>query len=193
MLAGKARRRHSRFEAQPPRPNMRRTALVILAALIPVLAAHAQEPAKIRAAVFDFELIDTSLEGEKQGPRPDEQARLAHLGQALREKLAASKIYAPVDIAPVEAEAHRQNLQSCGGCDAKMARELGADVAITGAVQKVSNLILNINIYIRDARTGRATDAMSVDIRGNTDESWMHGLDWLLRNKLLASAADRRP
>ena len=32
---------------------------------------------------------------------------------------------------------------------------LGADLAITGVVQKVSNLILNINIYVRDVHTGR--------------------------------------
>jgi hypothetical protein len=147
---------------------------------------------KIHAAVFDFELIDTSLEGEKQGPKPAEQARLALLGRALREKLAASSLYESVDITPVEAEARGKNLQNCGDCDVKMARELGADVAITGTVQKVSNLILNINLYIRDARTGRSIEAMSVDIRSNTDESWMHGLDWLVRNKLLAAPRDRR-
>ena len=28
-------------------------------------------------------------------------------------------------------------------------------------------------------------DARSVDIRGNTDESWRRGLDYLLRNYLL--------
>ena len=30
------------------------------------------------------------------------------------------------------------------------AQKLGADVAVTGVVQKVSNLILNISIYLRD-------------------------------------------
>jgi hypothetical protein len=36
-------------------------------------------------------------------------------------------------------------------------------------------------------RTGRAYGvfARSVDIRGNTDESWRRGLDYLLRNYLL--------
>jgi hypothetical protein len=28
---------------------------------------------------------------------------------------------------------------------------------------------------------------MSVDMRGNTDESWSRALDWLIRNRLLAS------
>ena len=35
-------------------------------------------------AVFDFELIDTSLQGEINGSRADEQTRLTRLGDQLR-------------------------------------------------------------------------------------------------------------
>jgi hypothetical protein len=59
-------------------------------------------------------------------------------------------------------------------------------------VQKVSNLILNINIYLRDARDDRMLQAMSADIRGNTDESWSRGLSYLIRNKLLAEPAAKQ-
>ena len=38
-------------------------------------------------AVFDFELIDTSLEGAIRGVRPDEQERLARLSDQLRQLL----------------------------------------------------------------------------------------------------------
>jgi hypothetical protein len=48
-------------------------------------------------------------------------------------------------------------------------------------VQKVSNLILNINLYMEDVQTGRMEFARSVDIRGNTDESWRHVHDPALR------------
>ena len=72
------------------------------------------------------------------------------------------------------------------GCEAAIARRLGAEVAITGTVQKVSNLILNINLYVRDVATEKRTRTMSVDIRGNTDESWLRGISYLLRNQLLA-------
>ena len=57
--------------------------------------------------------------------------------------------------------------------------------AAWGTVQKVSNLILNINVYTEDAESGKMKFARSVDIRGNTDESWRRGLDYLLRNYLL--------
>ena len=46
-------------------------------------------------------------------------------------------------------------------------------------------LILNINVYLEDERSGKMQFAKSVDIRGNTDESWRRGLDYLLRNYLL--------
>ena len=46
--------------------------------------------------------------------------------------------------------------------------------------QKVSNLILDLNIRITDADSGQVVRGGSVDIRGNTDESWDRGLKYLL-------------
>ena len=45
--------------------------------------------------------------------------------------------------------------------------------AVSGVVQKVSNLILNIHIYVWDANSGRLLQAMSADIRGNMDEPFV--------------------
>ncbi len=50
----------------------------------------------------------------------------------------------------------------------------------------LSNLILNMNIYVRDTSSGATIAAMSADMRGNTDETWSRTLDWLVRNRLLA-------
>jgi hypothetical protein len=72
-----------------------------------------------------------------------------------------------------------------GGCDADFAQKLGAELSITGTVQKVSNLILNINLYARVVATRAPLVAMSVDIRGNTDESWSRGLEYLVRTRFL--------
>ena len=58
--------------------------------------------------------------------------------------------------------------------------------SITGTVQKVSNLILNVNIYARDAASGRLVAAASADMRGNTDESWLRILDFIVKNQILA-------
>ena len=156
-----------------------RTYVVTLCALLFVSCG----PTVARSvAVFDFELIDTSLEGATRGARPDEQQRLARLSDQLRQLLRDSGRFSLVDITPIAREAQASNLQACGGCDMHLAQRIGAELAITGTVQKVSNLILNMNIYVRDATIA----AMSADMRGNTDESWSRTLDWLVRNRLLA-------
>ncbi len=131
--------------------------------------AGAQERAQT-VAVFDFELIDTSLQGEIEGVRADETRRLVLISDALRAALAASDRYELVDMAPA-AQA--------------IAESLGADLAVAGTVQKVSNLILNINVYMREARRPDRVRVYSVDIRGNTDESWLRGISYLARNRLL--------
>jgi len=150
-----------------------------------MMAAPARaDPPKV--AVFDFELIDTSAEGEVAGAKTGEQDRLMRAGQRLRRELAESGKFQVLDIAPVSAAARGSNLQACGGCDVQLAQKLGADLAMTGVVQKVSALILNINIFVRDTRTGQLIASMGVDLRGNTDESWSRAMSYLLRNRLLA-------
>ncbi|MFQ5764001.1 MAG: DUF3280 domain-containing protein, partial [Rhodospirillales bacterium] len=142
-------------------------------------------PAK-KAAVFDFELIDTSLEGEIRGTNPAEQKRLRLISDLLRRQLAASGAYVVIDTAPAAAAIGAAGyLYGCNGCEADIARSLGAELAFTGTVQKVSNLILNINLYVRDVTSRKRIKAMSVDIRGNTDTSWSHGVSYIVRNRLL--------
>jgi hypothetical protein len=138
------------------------------------------------AAVFDFELFDTSLEGELRGENGAEQRRLVAISDQLRQLLADSTLYDIVDLSPVAREiADVGMFRGCNRCDVKIARDLGAEVSITGVVQKVSKLILNINIHIRDAQSGDVLQVMSADIRGNTDRSWERGVSWLVRNRLL--------
>ena len=157
--------------------------IVLVLTLVSAAPAYADPP---KVAVFDFELVDTSLQGEMYGPRSDEHDRLLHAGEQLRNDLAASGRFQVIDIAPVNAAAHGSNLQACGGCDVRFGEKLGADLVITGVVQKVSNLILNINIYVRDVHTGQLVAAASTHMRGNTDESWSRAMNYLVRNRLLA-------
>ncbi len=159
------------------------TIAIALPLAFALTGAQARDP---KVAIFDFEMVDTSLQGAANGPRADEEARLVTLSNALRQRLAQSGRFDVVDIAPVAAQARASNLQACGGCDAGFARELGAKYSVTGWIQKVSNLILNLNIVIRDADSGKIVWAKGVDMRGNTDESWSRALDYLVRNYLLA-------
>jgi hypothetical protein len=135
-------------------------------------------------AIFGIALDDTSLQGEMQGPRADEQQRLVALDSQLRDILTRSGCCEPVDLTDVEQQARTMDMRTCDGCDVALARKAGAKISVTGWVQKVSNLILNINVVARDVATGRVLGAGSVDIRGNTDESWSRGLAFLLRDRL---------
>lgn len=141
-------------------------------------------------AVFDFQLIDTSLEGSMLGENADEQARLKTLAPAIREDFRSIGGYTTVDTASVEEKADSKNLLSCGGCAATFAEEVGADIAFVGTVQKVSNLILNINGYAYDVKSGKEIARGSADIRSNTDKSWRRGIDYLWSNVLKVQFAD---
>ncbi len=147
-------------------------------------SAHAARP----TAFFGFSLDDTSLQGEMQGPRADEAARLARMDNGMRDALVASGCCSAVDLSSVAQRVRGRDMRACGGCDVDLAREAGAAIAITGWVQKVSNLILNINVVARDVTTDKVIAAGSVDIRGNTDESWSRGLSYLVHNRLQPSA-----
>ena len=169
------------------RPLMFGLCLAFSLLLHPVPLALATEALPL--AVFDFELIDTSLEGETHGPRADEQARIGLISDQLRQMLSESGRYRIIDLTPVEDQiAAAGYLHGCNGCDTKIAGGLGAERAVTGTVQKVSNLILNINLYEREVASGKLLRAMSVDIRGNTDKSWSRGVSYLVRNRFLKGA-----
>ena len=153
----------------------------LLAAMLPI-GLGAAPPVPLRAAIFGFAFDDTSLQGSMQGLGSDDLSRLARLDDQLRDALVRSGRYTPV---VVPAEPGGRTLWSCNGCEADQAQRLEAQFAIVGWVQKVSNLILNINLVIRDVATGQRVAGGSVDIRGDTDESWTRGLSYLLRNRIL--------
>jgi hypothetical protein len=157
--------------------------LVILIWAASVRMAGAQAGAVPRVAFFGFDLINSSLE-----PRHSlEDRRLRMLDHLFRQKLDASGRFKIVPIPPdMQKEiAEGPAIRNCNGCQRDLAKRIGADWAAWGTVQKVSNLILNINVYMEDAQTSKTIFIKSVDIRGNTEESWRHGLDYLLRNYLL--------
>lgn len=150
-------------------------------AVAPAAAAGAGEAPRT-AAFFGVTFLNHSPEPTTAA----EEQRLATLDDRLRDGMEASGRYVFVDIAPVaDAVARQASMADCNGCDARLAAELGADVAVSGIVQKTSNLILSVSVLIRDAATGRLVGGGSADMRGNTDESWTRAVDYLLRNRIL--------
>lgn len=154
-------------------------ALALVAGVTLTAPARA-EPEKL--AVFDFQFSNLSPVPADEA----EQARLKRISEELRTLLAESGRYRIVSTDPVKAEVEKSaDLRRCNGCAEDFARKLGADAAVTGEVQKVSNLIININVYVKPLAGNAPERAYSVDLRGNTDESFDRGIRYLVKNEFL--------
>lgn len=152
---------------------------LVLAGLLAGFVTPAAAQTLPTVAVFDFALTNTS----PAPSTPEELARLQRLDQQLKDGLRGH--FKLVDVGPVQDRLARvDSIRGCNGCELDLARELGAQQVAYGWVQKVSNLILNVNVVVEDASTGRTLRAESVDIRGNTDDSWSRGLRYLLNERM---------
>ena len=164
----------------------------VLALSAGCVAEGATDQAPPRVAFFGFQLINTSL----QSTTAEEKARIRMLDDAFRKKLDASGRFKivpiPSDVLQEIAAAPRdQQLQRLRARLRDQSRcRLGR---LRAQVQKVSNLILDINVYIEDARQKKMEFVKSVDIRGNTDDSRQCGLDYMLRHYLLRASDDNAP
>lgn len=164
-----------------------------LATLLITLIAHGAAGWAARADTSPPKLAFLGItfmnDNEKLEPTTDaERHRLAALEKQFAASVERSRNYEIVPVTEsVRAKiASGQPLGQCGGCEAAFGKELHADRVAWMTVQKVSNLILNINLYVGDPQTDKQTFLKSVDIRGNTDESWSRSLKYLLDNYFLA-------
>jgi hypothetical protein len=151
--------------------------------------ALATDPPSLAFLGVDFQNDNESLEPTSES----ERARLLRTGDEFTQQLAASGRFKIVQIPEaVRAKITKgQPIGECGACEIDYGRALGADLVAWIRVQKVSNLILNMNVYIADVRSGRTVLTKSVDLRGNTEESWSRSLKYLVKNSVLTE--DVRP
>jgi len=173
-----------------------RAPLAALAALL-ILAfcGVAERPAAAASAPSDsvktVALLGVQFLNDHEDLEPTteaERGRLASIEQLFKSELEASGHYRLATIAADAAAkiAAGPEIGGCGGCEFDYGKQLGGDFAAWIVVQKVSDLILNINVYMVDVVARKLTFVHSVDIRGNTDESWKRGLTYLVKNYLLA-------
>ena len=133
---------------------------------------------------MDFELINEMRDYETDESQKAQQRRLALISDTLREEFDQRGMYRIVDNAAaaklIADQRAQQDLRNCNGCELDIGRALGADVIILGWVQKVSNLILNVNIEVKEVASGKTLYTKSVDLRGNTDKSWLRGIHYMV-------------
>ena len=175
-----------------PKTPLRLTCTAILCAALLISHAQAHGAELKTIAILDFDLIDDQRE---LSPATVEYQRLRAIRGQLQKEFAESQLYRVVDLGPaselIEKYRSATQLYACNGCELDIARSLYADRVLIGWVQKVSNLILNINIQIEDAATGTVLLNKSVDLRGNTDETWRRGVSFLVRSMVEKSQGNR--
>ena len=146
--------------------------------------ATAAEPKSL--ALMDFELIDEMRSFSTDQARREVDRRIVLITAELAKELESRGMYRVLDRAPaaqlIERLKASYELRACNGCEIDIGKALGAERVALCWVQKVSNLILNINVEVRSVATGETLYAKSVDIRGNTDETWLRGVRRLVEN-----------
>jgi hypothetical protein len=120
--------------------------------------ASAAEPKSL--ALMDCELIDDMRDFASEQACREVDQRIALITAELAKELERRGMYRVLD----------------------RGKAPGAERIARCWVQKVSNLILNINIEVRSAATDETVYVKSVDIRGNTDETWLRGVRRLVDN-----------
>ncbi len=153
---------------------------VMMIVFIPA-PTHADQTAangKPTIAFFGFRFINSS----SLPPSKGEPNRIKLLDTSIKETLEASGL---ISVLPVSEEifaeiAKEQHFGECQ-CEAKFGKRVGAKLMSWGTVEKISDVLLTIKIYIADVDTNQYKFVKNVNIRGNDDASWLRGLRWLLR------------
>ena len=165
---------------------------VLATALIAVgtMSAPPAEAANARSIAF----LGVHLQNDNSGFEPTsvaERARMGKVESLFKADLEATQKFHFVDV-PADVRkkiSTGQTIGVCGGCEIDYGKQLNATLVAWIEVQKVSNLILNMNVFVADVSTAKFVFKRSVDIRGNTDESWTRSLTFLMKRYFLPAFA----
>lgn len=165
------------------------------AAWLPTRAQPASAPttALRSLAVLDFELVD-----DQNNPltKAAQEVRLRNATAQIQRELAERQLYRVVDALPSldlqrKLRTQQEFLYRCDDCAEQVGRLLGVDLVMATWVQKVSELILNLNVEIHDIKAQKLLLSKSVDMRGNDDVSWTRAVRYLVRD--MADKRERNP
>ena len=166
-------------------------AILLLTCFSGVAAVFATPATTSQAtATKSIAMLGVFLQNDNEGYEPTsdaERARMTALEAQFKTALEMSGGYKFVAVSPeIRAKiSGGQMLAECGGCEIDYGKALGATTIAWVRVQKISNLIMNLNVYVADVHTAKMLFIHSVDIRGNTDESWSRSMTYLLKNYML--------
>ncbi len=169
--------------------------LITLGALA---AAVTSAAAGQRAAVFPFVLTEPVNEEDffvgKKSTSPEELARVKLVYDEFAKLIVADGTYEAVDLTPMAAEIEaKMPVNECNGCEIDLAKKSGAEVAFIVLIEKASATVLNLSVSEVDVAKQRIKRNMMAVIQGNTDDAWLGGVRWIVKNRVLKAAAQKEP
>jgi Protein of unknown function (DUF2380) len=161
--------------------------LLLIAAVLPALAADAENAPPIKIAVFDFELEDVSPAASLPGASASAAGTMEKVSSEARRMLSQSGRYSLVDVSKVEAKpVTEKSLRNCDGCEIGIALQLGAEQSFVGVVRRVSMTDYYVMIQISDCRTGKVINQQVANFAGGED-GWASGARMLIKHGVLVS------
>lgn len=169
---------------------MKLSRLIPFAAFIALLTATlGAAESVVKIAVFDFELQDYSA-AEAQTPDATDARYLAEATDQTRRLLTQDPHYRLIDATSTRApEAMNRVLRDCSGCEAAIARELGADQSLIGIVSRISRTEYTVKIQIRDANTAALIAEQTTPLQMGANYAWPRGATHLVKDHLLSTGA----
>lgn len=200
-----------RLLEQAYRSNVGILPLLHVVPLAPVMIWNSMQAIKVLLSLFMlFALISSSASGQSDAAKKavflgfrfienaqpmtrEEGLRLRKIENSFIAKLEKADRYEFVMLPDELRERIKvgQPIGECAGCEIDYGKELGVPVVMWGTVQKVSNLILNLNVYIADVDRAEMTFVKSVDMRGNSDLTWEQALNYLVKRYILDLPSDQ--
>jgi len=148
--------------------------------------APPRRPSVVKLAVFDFELEDVTPAAALLGQTTSTEAAMEEVSSEARRMLTESGRYILIDLTKTDAEPVRAKaLRDCGGCEAGVAFQAGAEQALLGVVRRITQTDYYVVIQVIDARTGKVLDQQAANFAGGPD-GWASGVRMLLKHQVLA-------
>lgn len=177
-----------------------RAALLLTFAFLALPDVAAAGP---RVLLFPFEIVDATESagaygydqpgGLPTGPSQAETARLKRISADLAARIEKDGRYTLVGNAAIDADIEaKKPISKCNGCEDDIAKAAGASLALVAVVEKLSDLLFNFKLYLRDVPAQKVTSVMSITVQGSTDEAWLRGVRYLAERQLLVAEGNAK-
>ena len=150
-------------------------------------ASGAQDPGPRSIAIFPFELEDRSA-GAGVIPPDARDLRYLKESQLMAEKMLAASGRFHIVEADFDSDEKRlapHGIRNCNGCEAAIAQQHGASLALLGVVTRVNRTEHTMFIRILDAETHETVAQGFTDLRMGANYAWPRSVKWVITNRIL--------